>query len=170
MSAQKPVRGKLVQPTPKELVDSLMLTVREVFCPQMDQKEWFKDNYHFIRKWCVLWPASYIVGKGYTLPADRFKEILIGIVTEAKREARGPIDFVAAYLGKCVQSHFQKRWHLYYEEAKAVRVRSEHALLALGALPIQPDRTVEQLAQVNRALSSVNRKRAIAKPEQKELF
>jgi hypothetical protein len=164
------MKPKLNQPTPKELVDSVMQTIREQFCQGMDAKAWFKDNFHFLRKWCITQPAKFIVSKNFTLPADRFKQILTNVITEARREALGPIQFVPAYLGKCVQSHFDKHWEEYYQEAKAIQATADHALLALGKLPIRADHTVEDLAKIHQVLVSKSRKRVVEKPEQPTLF
>jgi hypothetical protein len=151
-------RPKLKQPTPTELVNSVMTAIRSLYCPSMDDQTWMKTNYRLTRDWCIFWAARFIAEKGFTLPADRFKAILLNVVSEAKREKTGAIAYLPAFLGKCVQSHFKIHWEEYYQEAKSVQNQAEAALLTLGKLPTPTDRTVENLAAAAKVLASARRK------------
>src|SRR5690349_16632956 len=116
----KPTRPKLKQATPAELVNSVMATTRHLFCKEMDNNTWMKVCYHFMRQRCIFWAANFMVSKGFTLPANRFQEILVEIIKEAKFNATGTINYVPGYVAKCVQSHFQKQWEKYYAESKSL--------------------------------------------------
>lgn len=152
-----------------------MRAIRLQFCPDMPEKEWFKDNFHFVKRQVLLWPAGFIHGKGFTLPPERFKGIIFEILNTIK--GFGDTDAVKcwpAYLGKCVQSHFKIHWEEYYNEAKAIRGKVDAVLFASkraqessrGADP------VEAMAMANRALRSApKRQRPIAKTkDQLSLF
>lgn len=121
-----------------ELVDDLMRVIRSQFCPDMDAKEWFKDHFHFIRKNVVMWPARFICGKGFTLPPERFKAILLGILNEVKAHGNtAAVKYWQFYLTTCVQRHFKLHWEEYYGEAKATRALAANALMGLGRLRVE---------------------------------
>ncbi len=163
----RPTRQKLQQATPAELVNAVMETVRHLYCKDVDDKTWMKNHYHFIRKWCVLWAATFVVKKGFVLPANRFKEILVKVLQEAKFKATAKITYPPAFLAKCVQSHFEHHWETYYAEAKAIGAQADAAIMGLGKLAETPDRTVENLAAVDRVLAAPKRKaRAVVAEKQ----
>ncbi len=118
--------------------------------------------------WCILEPAKFIVKKGFTLPGDRFKQILVGIITDSKRNCTGTITYLPAYLRKCVQSHFEIHWEEYQRESKRADLAAEAALFALKALPVA-DRSVETIAALAKStaeqLKPGPKKPKLAKPD-----
>lgn len=154
------------QPMPEELVGSLMSLIRGQFCGNMTPKQW-GQNYHFIRRNVVLWPARFICNvKKFTIPGPRYEQIMRKIFEDIKR--KGTSDVVAfwpGYLMKCVQEHWQHNWETYYDEAKGVRNIALHALATIGKVDFE-DKTVEALAMAHRVLSQAkkNAKKLTNKP------
>ena len=112
---------------------------------------------HFIRRNVVLWPARFMLGKGFTLPAARYEEIMRSIfqtiIREGKTEA---VKFWPGYLMLCVQNHWRHHWEDYYGEAKSTR--NQVATLLAGCKPIDhEDRTIEALALAHQVLTSKHR-------------
>ena len=129
----------------QEIVQDLMGVIRGQFCADLDDKTWFKDHYHFIRKNVVMWPAAFMYGKGFTVPGERFKAILMGVLDGVKTHGNtGLVRQWEYYLMTCVQRHFRAHWEEYYAEAKSARALAEHTLLALGRLP--KERAIDSVA------------------------
>lgn len=141
------------QIVPEELIGSLMSLVRGQFCGDMTAKEWAQHS-HFVRRNVVLWPAHFVFNvKGFTLPGQRYEQILRGIFSEIKQMGHTDVvKFWPGYLMKCVQEHFEHHWEEYYAEAKSVRNMAMHTLATLGSKPAE-DKTVEALALAHRALT-----------------
>lgn len=157
-----------------EIVADLMRTIRNQFCPDLTDKEWFKDHYHFTKKNVVLWPARFICGKGFTMTGERYKAILMGIFDTIKAHGdTGGVRHWQFYLLKCVQEHFKHQWEDYYAEAKSARSLAEHALLGLRratAATVAPD-PIEAMALAQRLASPGRRVRSMLKaPKQGELL
>ncbi len=138
-----------------------MCRIRHQFCAALDDKTWYQDHYHFIRKNVVMWPAREIcANRGFTLPAERYEKIMVMILDEV--EQNGHVDNVnywPAYLMKCIQTHWRHHWEEYYAEAKAVRNLTERSLVALGSLGTREDQTVEAVAMAHRVLSAAHKTR-----------
>jgi hypothetical protein len=157
-----------------EIVADLMRTIRNQFCPDLTDKEWFKDHYHFTKKNVVLWPARFIYGKGFTLTGERYKAILMGIFDVIKAHGNtGQVRHWQFFLMKCIQEHFKHHWEDYYAEAKSARSLAEHALLGLRratATTVAPD-PIEAMALAQRLASPGRRVRSKVKaPKQGELL
>jgi hypothetical protein len=43
---------------------------------------------HFIRRNVILWPARFMMGKGFTVPAARYEQIM----RDVERQAQAAID------------------------------------------------------------------------------
>jgi len=174
MKPTHPTQERPKQDVSFEIVSDLVNAIRTQFCPDMPQKEWYQDNFNFIRRQVVMWPAAFIYGKGFTLPPERFKEILFGIFNTVKTNGdTGNVTYWPAYLSKCVQSHFKIHWEEYYNEAKAIRNKVDSVFFAVsraqeaarGADP------VEAIAMAQRAMTTAHRKKAVVKsPDQLSLF
>ena len=156
---------QIKQPTPDDIVSSLMALIRGQFCGDMDSKEWGQHS-HFIKKNVVLWPAHFVCNvKGFTLPAERYEAIMRGIFDEIKAHGtQDNVRFWPGYLMKCVQDHWKFHWEEYYAEAKSIHNLATTALMRLGQVR-QEDRTVEALALARRAL--LGTKKAAFKPSRK---
>ena len=113
---------------------------------------------HFIQRNVVLWPARFMWGKGFTLPAPRYEAIFRDIFHTIK--ARGQteaVKFWPGYLMHCTQQHWKHHWEDYYAEAKSIRNQITHTLLACQqAAPA--DNTVEALAIAHQVLTEKKRK------------
>lgn len=154
------------QDTPEDLVHRLLSAVRGQFCGDMTQKEWAQFS-HFIRRNVILWPARFIFGKGFTLPAARYESIMRDIFrTIIEHGHPGAVIFWPGYLMKCTQEHWRHHWEEYYAESKSVRNHVTAALLACKPLA-KEDRTVEALAMAHQVLTK--RSRPI-RPSQTPLF
>jgi hypothetical protein len=152
--------------TPESLVARLLSTVRGQFCGDMLAGEWAMHS-HFIRRNVILWPARFMMGKGFTIPAARYEQIMRAIFQTIMREGKTEaVKFWPGYLMKCVQDHWRHHWEDYYAEAKAIR--NQVAALIAGCKPIPPsDSTVEALALAHQILTSKHRRsRPAAPPKQ----
>lgn len=158
------------QEVPADLVDRLMAIVRGQFCGQMTGKEWGQHS-HFVRRNVILWPARFICKKkGFTLPGERYEQIMRQIFSEIKANmTSAPIRYWPGYLMKCVQDHWNHHWEEYYNEAKAARNVAESALIALGRLPVRSDHTVETLATAHKILTSKAKPARKTKPLEQAL-
>ena len=126
------------QQTPKEVLDGLLELVQRKFY-QGEGVQFCKDR-RLVLQWVLLWPArEFFNPKGVAVPADRYREILSGILIEAAAHQTGPIRYRPAWLAQVVQSHFRIHGEELYEEAKSLRTLAEHALLTLGKLPPKSD-------------------------------
>ncbi len=155
------VQGSTVSPrpqqdTPDDLVRRLLTTIRGQFCGDLSPAEWEMHS-HFIRRNVILWPARFMIGKGFTVPAARYEAIMRDIFQTIIREGKtGAVKFWPGYLMMCVQSHWRHHWEDYYAEAKSAR--NLVASLIAGCKPTErEDRTVEALALAHQVLTSKKR-------------
>lgn len=149
-------RQPLKQDMPADMVERLLKTIRGQFCGDMPNKKWFSLRSWFYR-FVLLWPARFMVGKGFIIPPKRYEEIMLAIFMDVKRH--GATDAVRhwnGYLLKCVQDHWHHNWETYYQEAKSARRVAEAALLACKTVP-REDRTIEHLAAAQAVLASATR-------------
>ncbi len=163
---------KPTQDTPADLVNDLMQAVRSGFYENAGD-QWFKDQ-AFLRRNVVLWPAGFVVGKGFSMTPERYKGVMLEIFQDIKRHGKtGAVKFWPGYLMKCVQDHFKIHWDEYYQEAKSLRMKLDQAMFAArSATEAQrgPD-LVESMAAAHSALKAA--KKAKQKPAsdlQKSLF
>jgi hypothetical protein len=144
------------QQTPEAMVERLLCIIRDQFCSGLEDKEWFRDHYHFIKRNVVMWPAYEICSKrGFTLSPARYENVMVAILADVKAKGDIPaVRYWPAYLMKCVQSHWEHHWEEYYDEAKSIRNTTEAAMVALGTLRTPEDRTVEAVAMAHRVLTA----------------
>ena len=141
------------QDTPEDLVIRLLNTVRGQFCGDMTPAEWGMHS-HFVKRNVILWPARFMLGKGFTVPAARYESIMRGIFQIIIQHGdTGVVKFWPGYLMMCVQQHWRHHWEEYYAEAKFAR--NLVATLLAGCKAIEhEDRTVEALALAHKVLSA----------------
>ena len=154
------------QDLPGEIIADLMGVIRNQFYGGDDA--WFKDQ-EFIRRRVVTWPARWLNTRGVTLPAERYKAILLGIFQEIKRHgATGAVKYWPGYLVHCVQEHFKHHGEEIYGEAKALRNLVENAVLAgrRAALEVKGNDPVAGLALVHQALTTAHKRRQKADGKQ----
>jgi hypothetical protein len=144
------------QDTPEDLVARLLQTVRGQFCGDMTPGEWGMNS-HFVKRNVILWPARFMIGKGFTLPAARYEAIMRSIFqTIIQHGNTRVVGYWPGYLMMCTQQHWRHHWEEYYAEAKAVR--NQVAALLAGCQPTaREDRTVEALAMAHKVLASAKR-------------
>jgi hypothetical protein len=154
------------QDTPEDLVSRLLTTVRGQFCGDMTPGEWGMHS-HFIKRNVILWPARFMIGRGFTVPAARYESIMREVFQTIIREGKtGAVKFWPGYLMMCVQSHWRHHWEEYYRESQSAR--NLVASLIAGCKPVaHEDRTVEALAMAHQVLVKKQRKqRPSAAPAQ----
>jgi hypothetical protein len=141
-------------------VSRLLSTVRGQFCGNMTPGEWAMHS-HFIKRNVILWPARFMIGKGFTLPAARYEFIMREIFqTIIQHGETGVVKFWPGYLMMCTQQHWRHHWEEYYSESKSAR--NLVASLMAGCKPTErEDRTVEALSMAHYVL--VTKKRRTAK-------
>lgn len=156
------------QIVPAELINELMILVRNQFCANMSGEEWGKSS-HFVRRNVIMWPARFICDKkGFTLPGERYEAIMRGIFLEIRQNmTNAPIRYWPGYLMKCVQEHWQHHWEEYYSEAKAADQLAQASLVALKTLPVRSDDTVQTIAAAHQVLAhkSAQRKAVIGQKQ-----
>lgn len=146
-SAKKPAYRPRQQ-TSQELLDDLSEFIRNKFYPH-HPIPFAKDRPRLL-KWVILWPAKWLDNRGVTLPADRYKHLLCGILLDALRFGDfSKINYLPAWLGQTVQSHFRHHGDAIYDEAKSMRTITEQIITNLKVR--EPDPTHE-LALAHRLL------------------
>ena len=116
-----------------------------------------KDRKNLL-KWVVLWPASWLIKKGVTLPEARYKQIFTAVFLEALQFQTAKVTYLPAYLRQVIQSHFDHHGDEIYEEAKSMRNLTDHVMLMAGKSPrsAAPD-PVADLARANSLLTAKKR-------------
>jgi hypothetical protein len=169
VNPQSAIRNPQWTDTPEDLVALLLTTVRGQFCGDMTPGEWSMHS-HFIRRNVILWPAGFMMGKGFTIPAARYEAIMRSIFqTIIHHGDTGVVKFWPGYLMKCVQDHWRHHWEEYYTEAKAIRAQVTTSLLACKQVE-REDTTVETLAAAHRVLSTKQRHARKPRPAKQLAF
>jgi len=153
------------QPTPQELLDSLLAFIETHFYSG-HPLAFTKDKPRLLQ-WVVLKLATWLDERGVTLSTDRYREIMVNkILMEALRHGNtSKIDYLPAWLGKTVESHLAIHGEDYYDEAKSIRNLVDHAVMVAGQARVtQPD-PVRELAAAARLLKST---RKAQKPVRKQ--
>lgn len=147
--------ARMQREVPEEIVGDIMRSIRNQFCADLTDKAWFKDHYHFLRKNVAMWPARFMVGKGFSIPGARYREIMFEILGDVKRHGdTGKVRAWQHYLMACVQRHWRHHWEDYYAEAKSVRASVENALMGIGrAAQVAPVSAIEAIAAAHRVAS-----------------
>lgn len=153
---------RLAQPTPKELTDSCLNLLRNKFYSG-DEKSFFQDR-RLLLKWVVLYPASWLTGKGVTIHGDAYREIFVKVFIQAAAHVTSKVKFRPAYLRQVIQSHFAIHGEDYYDEAKAVRNQIEQAMMIAGQPRVAAPDPVEQLAAARQLLAVPTRRKTTLKP------
>ena len=172
--AKPSARPAQKQQLPTELVGDLLGAIRHQFYTE-NPAAWFKDQ-RFILDRVILWPATWLDGRGITLPALRYKELILEVLQEIKQHGNtGKIAYWPAYLAKCVQERFKHRSDHIYEEGKALRNLTENTLLSLSNFQSQQiinNQSVDPiraLAAARRDLLAQNRAKRPSKKEPQQL-
>lgn len=167
MKKQPPKPARRGPEFAEEIIRDIMRAIHLQFCPDMPDKEWFKDHYHFLRRNAVMWPASFMLRKGFTISGDRYKSVMFGILEEVKHHGNlAAVDHWQFYLMTCIQRHFKCQWEMYYDESKMIQARIENALLACKSAS-QADRGVDtvELIAMARRINQPGKRKNSAKPD-----
>jgi hypothetical protein len=150
-------RIPVVKP-PEELMRDLVHAARVAFMPDSLIKEGSKQFWlqisHF-RKAITL-PAAILAMRGAALPWDRYQELVMKVIMDAKVHASPDLRFPGGYLRKVMQTYMAHHWEEWYWTAKGIRTQLDRELAKTGEMPMR-DLTTEILAQAN-ALISTKRK------------
>ena len=154
-----------------QIVADLLVAVRNQFYGDVGPKKWFQDR-RFILRNVVLWPAAWLNKRGVTLPPERYRQILLEILQDIKRQGNtGAVRYWPAYLMHCVQEHWKHHGDDYYQEGKSMRSAVERSLMAFRRVqeaPAGPD-PVRQMAEARAIIQTPKRTRKRA-PKQGLLF
>jgi len=164
--SKKPV---LKQPTPQEVLDSLLGFVEAKFY-RAYRVNFEKDKPRLLQ-WVILWPARWFERRGVTVPADRYGEILKGIIQDAHDHGNlDQIKYLPAWLKNVVERHFAHQGDELYEEAKTLRSVVEHNLAVLGRFGVKEPDVVREFAAADRLLKVArSQKRGKVKPVNDQL-
>ena len=150
------------QPTSAELLSDLSDFLQRKFYAG-HAVNFAKDRPRLLQ-WVILWPASWLVGRGVTVTEDQYRKIFMGVFLDALRYGDPTkVTYFPAYLRQVIQSHFRMHGDEIYEAAKSVRNLTDHAMLLAGKFQTQdrPD-PVRELAAASRLLTA--KKRVIKTP------
>src|SRR5205814_2034999 len=129
-----PVEPRPKQETPAEMVEELMEMIRGQFYQDLPESKWFSDR-AFMKKNVVLWPATWLNGRGFTVSPAAYRQTFIDKINDLKRHATGPIKYPTGYLMKCIQDHFRHNEDRLHDEAKAATTAVAAALGKASAAP-----------------------------------
>jgi predicted SprT family Zn-dependent metalloprotease len=160
------------QEMPAEIIDDLLLTIRNQLCAEMTPKEWYQNQRFFKR--VLTYPAAWLNKRGVTLPPARYQQICRDLLRDIKTHAGPAVKHWPGYLLHSFQQHFKHHGEDYYNEGKSIRAATERALLAFTRVqeaPKPPD-PVPSMAAAHAILSpKKTRARTPAKPpQQPDLF
>ncbi len=153
----KPKKQPQAQPLAAEILESCLGLIRTKFY-QGDDKNFFQDR-RLLLKWVVLWPASWLRGKGVTIHGSKYREIFARVMLQAAAHIESKVRYRPAYLKQVIQSHFAILGDEYLDEAKSIRNQLEATMLLLGKIPQKTPDPVAELATAAQLLTP--RKRSL---------
>ena len=173
----------MTPPRPKQslavdLRDDLLRFIQQKFypdsfCPAADacdpnEAKTFAQDRKRLIAWVILEPARFMNGKGFTVPADRYKQIVTSILLDALRHGNtSKIGYLPGWLKHVIQTHFNCHWEEYSDEAKAIAAKADYAIAVLGKIPVRkesPDAVSELATAANLLKRSKPAKKAGPKP------
>ncbi len=166
---------RIKQPTPVEVTDSCLELLHRKFYTGPDDAKYFAQDRKRLLAWVVLWPASWLNGKGVTIHGDAYREIFVKVFLQAAANVTSKVKYRPAYLRQVIQSHFKIHGEEYYDEAKAIRNQVEQAMMLVGQTRQPAPDPVRDLALARNLLvgTKSNRKTtlksAVKGPENLEL-
>jgi hypothetical protein len=151
-----------IQPTPKELTDSLLDFLWRKFY-EGEPKAFAQDRSRLLR-WVVLWPSGWLKKRGVSLPTDRYYAMVTGVFLDSLSFRSDRITYLPAWLGHVLQQHFAHHEEAIYDEAKSIRTLADQALLVAGRAVGRQSDPIDELAA---ALRLVSAKKRVIKPSSK---
>lgn len=157
-----------------EIISDLQQAIRNQFyliSGPCGEHQWLKDQ-HFIKREFTLYLAGWLDRKGVTLKPERYKALLLGLLTDIKTHGNtGAVKYWPGYLKHVLQQHLRHHGEEIYNEAKALRTLTENTLLALGTAapaPAAPD-PIRILAEHRRDLLQSKRSKLPSKSQPDQL-
>jgi hypothetical protein len=150
---------RIKQPTPIELRDDCLNFLRRKFYNQPGDDKCFAQDRSRLLAWVVLWPASWLNGKGVTIHGDAYRKIFMAVFMQASAYVQSKVKYRPAYLRQVIQSHFKIHGEEYYEEAKSVRNQVESIMLLMGKTPQAEPDPVRELAAARALVAAPKAKR-----------
>jgi len=151
---------RIKQPTPVELRDACLNFLRTKFYAHPGDDKCFAQDRSRLLAWVVLWPASWLNGKGVTIHGDRYREIFIKTFMNAAAHLESKVKYRPAYLRQVIQSHFKIHGEEYYDEAKSLRNQVESIMLLVGKAGPKEADPVKELAAAREILTALKPKKA----------
>jgi hypothetical protein len=154
--------------TPQHLVDDLLGAIRGQFYGDLPPKQWFQDRTFILRR-VVLWPAAWLTKRGVTLKPERYKQILLDILTGIKRHGdTARLVYPPGYLAHCVQQHFRHHGEDIYDEAKTLRATLERVQMSYDrqAPAVAAPDPIQVLVEAGSLLRARRPKRSCKTPAQ----
>lgn len=148
------------QELPGDLVADILGVIRGQFYGDLPPKKFFQDR-RLLLSWVVLWPATWLRQRGWTLKPGRYKAILLEIFQDVKRHGdTGQVEFWPRYLAHCVQTWFRHNEDEVHKEAVSLQMSIERALTAFTrAQPVATEEDqIRALAAARDALKVTTRK------------
>lgn len=162
-----PIEPRAKHRTSAETQARLLEFVRAKFYPGERGGKAFLQDRPRLRAWVLLWPASWLRERGWSLPGERYESLLKGIFRTALLHGETEaIGYMPAYLRQVVQSHCRIHEEAIGNEAKAharadVLARPMAMLEKLasgGAMPPQRRDVVDELAAARDLLALAPRR------------
>ena len=162
-------RGR--QEAPEDLVADVMGVIRGQFYGDLPGRAWFQQQ-HFIRERFVLWPARWLDQRGVTLKPERYRAILLEILTTIKQHGNtAGVKYWPRYLVHCVQQHFAIHCEEYYSEGKSLRSALDRVMATAARAQTSTPDPVRVMAEAGRLLAAgKRRKKVVPRPKERLLF
>lgn len=146
----------------EEFMKEFTFLIRRQFCPDWSERTWCQ-NLWMVRR-AVTYPAEWLNERRLFVSAKRYREILMTLILDIKRNATGEIGFPPGYLLKCIQDHFRFHADEYNAEGKAARDAVARVLEGAKVTTAAPaDDFVQRLADAHRLIKKPGRAKK-AKP------
>lgn len=149
------------QELPADLVADILGVIRGQFYGDLPPKKFFQDQ-RLLLSLVVLWPATWLRERGWTLKPGRYKAILLEIIQDVKRNGDTVnVEFWPRYLCHCVQTWFRHNEDAVHKEAKSIQLAIDRAMTAFSrAQPVATaDDQIRALAAARDAIKTTSKPR-----------
>jgi hypothetical protein len=163
--------GDYVEPrrqtkTSADVILGLCQVVHDQLYRDDQRKNFWSQNKEL--KAALTWPAEWFNERGIFVSGERYQEIMMEVIQEAKRHgATGVVGHWPLYLLKCVQSHFDANAHLYNDEGKRARDLVNRITAKLTGAPAAteaPDHFIRVTAEAHALVKSPGKRPKVKKP------
>lgn len=145
----------------KQLLDHIYHT----FYGETNKRTFYRDRKMLLH--AISLPAAWADERGVVIPADRYREIICGIISDIHTHGDpSRYQYLPRYLLKCVQDYLAHHGDVLYDALKHIRNRlqSIETILARATSPDPPDhdpqsQTQQVLAQTHRLIHPPRKKK-----------